>query len=235
MVAEEVGLLASLLAGALSFLSPCVIPLVPAYLSMVTGLTIDELEADRTIQSRVLLSIVLFVLGFSIVFVILGASASAAGRFLATYRRTINVILGLMVIFMGLFISGIFRIPSLYSEKRLHVTRDLLSRLGPFGAMAMGSAFALGWTPCVGPILSSILAYAATTNSLLKGVLLLSFYSLGLGLPFLLVGLFYTKALIALDWFKRNQGRVNAVAGAFLVILGVLLIFDELNLLYVWL
>jgi cytochrome c-type biogenesis protein len=101
--------------------------------------------------------------------------------------------------------------------------------------MAMGSAFALGWTPCVGPILSSILAYAATTNSLLKGVMLLSFYSLGLGLPFLLVGLFYTKALTALDWFKRNQGRVNAVAGAFLVILGVLLIFDELNLLYVWL
>jgi cytochrome c-type biogenesis protein len=233
MVAEEVGLLGALLAGVLSFLSPCVLPLVPAYLSMITGLTIEELGSEGGSQRKVLLSSLLFVLGFSLVFILLGASASAAGKFLFQHRRFINLFLGSLVVFMGLFIAGLFKIPRLYGERRFHLTKDLLSPLGPLAAMAMGSAFALGWTPCVGPILSSILAYAAASNSLSRGVLLLSVYSLGLAIPFILVGLFYSRAIVALQWFKRNQRRVDIVAGALLVGLGILLIFDGLHLLVI--
>lgn len=233
MVADEVGLLGALLAGVLSFLSPCVLPLVPAYLSMITGLTIEELGDDGGSQWKVLFSSILFVLGFSLVFILLGASASAAGKFLVEHRRFINLFLGSLVVFMGLFIAGLFKIPRLYGERRFHLTRDFLSPLGPLAAMAMGSAFALGWTPCVGPILSSILAYAAASNSLSRGVLLLSVYSLGLAIPFILVGLFYSRAIVALQWFKRNQRSVDIVAGALLVGLGVLLIFDSLHLLVI--
>ena len=231
MITEEVGLFASLLAGVFSFLSPCVLPLVPAYLSMITGLTVDELGREEGSQRKVLLSSLLFVLGFSLVFVLLGASASAAGKFLVQHRQIINMFLGSLVVIMGLFVAGFLKIPRLYGERRFHVTRDLLSPLGPLAAMAMGSAFALGWTPCVGPILSSILAYAAASNSLAKGVLLLGMYSLGLAIPFILVGLFYSRAITALQWFKRNQRKADLVAGALLVILGVLLIFDSLDLL----
>jgi len=233
MVTEEVGLLASLLAGVFSFLSPCILPLVPAYLSMITGLTADEMDQGGDSQGRVLVSILLFVLGFSLVFVLLGASASAAGKFLVEYRRIINLFLGSLVVFMGLFVAGLLKIPSLYGERRLHLTRDLLSPLGPLAAMAMGSAFALGWTPCVGPILSSILAYAAAGNSLTRGVTLLTMYSLGLAIPFILVGVFYSRAIVALQWFKRNQRKANLVAGALLALLGILLIFDSLDILVV--
>jgi len=233
MVTEEVGLLASLLAGVFSFLSPCILPLVPAYLSMITGLTADEMDQGGDSQRRVLTSILLFVLGFSLVFVMLGASASAAGKFLVEYRRLINLFLGSLVVFMGLFVTGIIKVPSLYGERRLHLNRDLLSPLGPLAAMAMGSAFALGWTPCVGPILSSILAYAAAGNSLTRGVTLLTMYSMGLAIPFILVGVFYSRAIIALQWFKRNQGKANLVSGALLTLLGILLIFDSLDILVV--
>jgi cytochrome c-type biogenesis protein len=233
MVTEEVGLLASLIAGVFSFLSPCVLPLVPAYLSMITGLTIDELEREEDSQRTVILSSLLFVMGFSLVFVMLGASASAAGKFLVQHRRLINLFLGSLVVVMGLFVAGFIKIPRLYGERRFHVTRDLLSPMGPLAAMAMGSAFALGWTPCIGPILSSILAYAAASNSLARGVLLLSMYSLGLAIPFLLVGLFYSRAIAALQWFKRNQRTADLIAGGLLVVLGILLIFDSLDLLVI--
>ncbi len=234
MLGEEVGLMAAIAAGVLSFLSPCVLPLVPAYLSMVTGLSTEELAQGGPSQKRILLSCLLFVLGFSLVFVILGATASAAGQFLVEHRRTFNFVLGILVIVMGLFIAGIVRIPQLYGERRFHLTKDLFSPLGPLAATAMGSAFALGWTPCVGPILSSILAYAAASNSVSKGAVLLFAYSLGLGIPFLLIGFFYSRAIIALDWFRRNQRKANMVAGALLVFLGVLLVFDSLHLLIIY-
>jgi len=231
MIAQEVGLLASFAAGLLSFLSPCVLPLIPAYLSMVTGLTIDELGEEGSSRGRVFLSCLLFVVGFSVVFVLMGATASAVGRFLLMYRRTINLVLGILVVAMGLFIAGLVNIPNLYRERRLQFGREFLSPLGPLAAAAMGSAFALGWTPCVGPLLSSILAYAAASNSLSKGVVLLSVYSMGLGIPFLLTGLFFSRALTTLNWIKRNQRKVDLVAGLLLVAMGILLVFDAFGLL----
>lgn len=234
MITEEVGLLASLLAGLFSFLSPCVLPLVPAYLSMVTGMTIDELSQGKSSQKRILLSCLLFVFGFSLVFILMGATASAAGKILVRYRSTINLVLGFLVVVMGLFIAGLLRIPRLYREMKFHPRRDLLSPLGPLAVVVMGSAFALGWTPCVGPILSGILVTAAATNSLTRGVILLSVYSLGLGIPFLLTGLFFARAITAFGWIKRNQGKVNAAAGTLLAVMGVLLILDSLGVVTVF-
>lgn len=228
MTVEEVGLLASLLAGVVSFLSPCVLPLVPAYLSMVTGLTAEELREKRG-QGRTLLKCCLFILGFSLIFVLMGATASTLGQLIVQHRRLLNIVLGIMVIIMGLFIAGLIKIPSLYRVRRIALPSGILSPLGPLAAMATGAAFALGWTPCVGPVLSSILAYAAASGSLGKGVLLLSAYSLGLGIPFLATGLLYGRALGALDWFKRNQRAANAAAGILLTAMGVLLIFDAVG------
>ncbi len=229
MIAEEVGLVAAFAAGLLSFLSPCVLPLVPAYLSMVTGLTLEELGEEGS-QTRILVYCLLFVLGFSVVFVAMGATASTVGRLLIQYRRTINIVLGLVVVVMGLFIAGAVDISALYRERRIHFRKGLLSSLGPIATALMGSAFALGWTPCVGPILSSILVYAAASNSVSKGVVLLSFYSAGLGLPFLVTGLFFSRVIGALEWVKSNQRKINTVAGGLLVLMGILLISDSLNL-----
>jgi cytochrome c-type biogenesis protein len=227
MIVEEVGLLAAFLAGLFSFLSPCVLPLIPAYLSMITGLTIDELGSGNPYTGRVLLSCALFTLGFSLVFILMGAAASTAGRFLISYARTLNLVLAVLVGLMGLFISGLVKIPLLNREKRLGALGNIRSTRGPLAALVMGSAFALGWTPCVGPVLASILAYAAASNSTSKGVLLLSVYSLGLALPFVLSGLFFGRAVVAFDWIKRNQDKANAVAGAILMALAVLLVLDS--------
>jgi len=225
MAAEEVGLLASLVAGIVSFVSPCVLPLVPAYLSMVTGLTSQELS-EKGGQGKTLLECGLFVLGFSIVFVLMGATASTLGQLLVRHRRLLNIMLGIAVVVMGLFIAGVVRIPVLNRVGRVTLPRRFVSPLGPLGAVAIGAAFALGWTPCVGPVLSSILAYAAASGSLSKGILLLSAYSLGLGIPFLLTGLLYGRALGAMDWFRKNQREANAAAGVLLAVMGILLIFD---------
>jgi cytochrome c-type biogenesis protein len=227
MIVEEVGLLAAFLAGLFSFLSPCVLPLIPAYLSMITGLTIDELGSGNPYTGRVLLSCALFTLGFSLVFILMGAAASTAGRFLISYARTLNLVLAVLVGLMGLFISGLVKIPLLNREKRLGALGNIRSTRGPLAALVMGSAFALGWTPCVGPVLASILAYAAASNSTSKGVLLLSVYSLGLALPFVLSGLFFGRAVVAFDWIKRNQDKANAIAGAILMALAVLLVLDS--------
>ena len=228
MAMEEVGLLGSLLAGIASFVSPCVLPLVPAYLSMVTGLTAEELR-EKGGQGKTLLKCGLFVLGFSVIFVLMGATASTLGQSLVQHRRLLNIILGIVVVLMGLFMAGLIRIPSLDRVRRIAIPVESLSPLGPLAAMATGAAFALGWTPCVGPVLSSILAYAAASGSLGKGVLLLSTYSLGLGIPFLLTGLLYSRALGALDWFRRNQKWANTAAGALLAVMGILLVFDAMG------
>ncbi len=230
MIAQEVTLLASFMAGVFSFLSPCVLPLVPAYLSMVSGLTVEEMGSKGS-QVKVVSSCLLFVAGFSAVFVIMGGTASTVGGFLIRYRRTMNLVLGGVVILMGLFVAGFLNISGLYHERRIHPGKGFLSPLGPLAAAVMGAAFGLGWTPCVGPILSSILALAATSESLYRGMLLLSVYSAGLGLPFLATGIFFSRAMIALDWVKRNQGRINRVSGSLLVFMGLLLVFDSLEIL----
>ncbi len=228
MAMGDVGILAALAAGVISFLSPCVLPLIPAYLSIVTGLTTQQLH-ERGGSEGTLLKCGLFVLGFSLVFVLMGATASTLGQWFVRGRRLLNGVLGTLVVIMGLFVSGLIRIPPLSTVRRINLPAAL-SPLGPFAALVTGAAFALGWTPCVGPVLSSVLAYAAASGSLGKGVTLLSAYSVGLGIPFLLTGVLYNRVLGTLDWFKRNHKAVNAAAGMVLAVMGGLLIFHALRL-----
>ncbi len=183
--AENISLLAALSAGLLSFLSPCVLPLVPSYLAFITGVSIEELSSQenvRQVRKKVILSALFFVFGFSIIFIALGASATFIGKFLSQNIRWVEIIGGLFIILMGLHFAGILRLRFLDRERAVHLEKK---PLGLLGTLVVGLAFGAGWTPCVGPILGSILMLAATTQSVVKGVVLLAFYSAGLGLPFL--------------------------------------------------
>ncbi|MDP1793744.1 MAG: cytochrome c biogenesis protein CcdA [Acidimicrobiales bacterium] len=215
-------------AGLISFLSPCVLPLVPGYLAMMSGLTGAELaEASAASQRRLLRSTLLFVAGFSVVFVALGATASAVGDLLFDHRVLLNRIMGAIVIAMGLFLAGVASPRLLQSERRLHVSP---SRLGPYAAPVMGVAFAFGWTPCIGPVLSGVLTLAATGNTVWKGAFLLLVYSLGLGVPFVASGLGLARLESTFSWVKRHYRVINAVSGALLVGFGILLFTNKLTL-----
>ncbi len=221
----QVGWVVAFGAGVLSFFSPCVAPLVPSYLSYVSGSTAQspQVEAESR-DPRFLLSCLLFVLGFSTVFVLLGASASFIGSGLVEYRGPLNRAAGALMILMGLFILGILRLPALYRERRFHPDGRSLGR---GGALVLGGAFGLGWTPCVGPILASILFYAGTSETAAQGALLLLAYSLGLGVPFLVTGLLFSRAMGAMTWLKRHYRVVNVASGGLLVGMGVLFITDR--------
>jgi cytochrome c-type biogenesis protein len=215
-------------AGVISFLSPCVLPLVPGYLAMMSGLSGAEMAEDsRANQTRILRSTLLFVAGFSVVFVILGAGATAVGRTLNDHERGLNQITGVIVIVMGLFLAGIASPRLLQAERRFHATP---SRLGPYAAPVMGMAFAFGWTPCLGPVLAALLALAATTSTVWKGAALLLVYSLGLGVPFVLSGLGLARLQSTFAWVKRHYRVINLVSGLILVGFGVLLFTNRLSL-----
>jgi cytochrome c-type biogenesis protein len=214
-------------AGVVSFISPCVLPLIPGYLSLVTKLSFDELtqtNRSKTLK-RVLIPSLFFVLGFSFLFVTLGASATFIGGFFQKNKFLLLKISGVAIIIFSLFVLEIIKIPQLYREKRIEVNTYNFSYLGPF---LLGIAFGFGWTPCVGPILASILLYASTAEGALEGALLLFIYSLGLGLPFILTGLALTKALSAFSWIKRNYGIYKYVTGGALMIIGILMVTNKL-------
>jgi cytochrome c-type biogenesis protein len=215
----DVSLPAALLGGLISFLSPCVLPLVPPYLSFLAGTTFDRLQAgdDRSVRRRAVLAALLFVAGFTTVFVLLGATASALGQVVRQYLTVLSTVAGLAIIAMGLHFLGVFRIGLLYREARFQVPRPV----GLWGAYLMGLAFAFGWTPCIGPILAAILAVAGSETSVAKGAVLLGVYSAGLGLPFLLAA-FAMKPFAA--FMKRIRGHfalVERTMGALLVLTGV--------------
>lgn len=216
-------------AGLLSFLSPCVLPLLPAYLSFMTGLTTAELADDDHSKVRVLLPALLFVAGFSLVFVGLGASASLLGQVLAQYRDVIEKISGLVVVAFGVLMLGILKVPWLYGEVRADMGRA--RSFGRGAAFVMGMAFAAGWTPCVGPILGSILALAGTTHSAAQGALLLLTYSAGLGVPFLLVAVLFGRVGPLLSWISRHSLTINRVAGVILIVVGALIFSGRLGVL----
>ncbi|MBI2952758.1 MAG: sulfite exporter TauE/SafE family protein [Chloroflexi bacterium] len=221
----EVGWLVAFGAGVLSFLSPCVAPLVPGYLSYISGVSVHDLaERPRDQTWHIVLSCLLFVLGFSLVFVLLGASASLLGGFIEEYRRPLNRVAGGVMILMGLFIVGLIRLPQLYQERRFHFTRNSFGR---GGTVLLGMAFGFGWTPCVGPILASILFYAGAAETAARGALLLLAYSLGLGVPFVLVGLGFSRAMGALGWMRRHYRLINITSGGLLVAVGVLFLTDR--------
>ena len=228
---QDLSLYLAFAAGVLSFLSPCVLPLVPSYLAFLTGLSFEELTHEHPKQKlrRMILShSLLFILGFSVLFTIMGASATLIGQFLAAHRDTIRIVGGIMVILFGLFISGVFSVAFLQQEKKLHLRAKPLGYLGSF---LVGVTFAAGWTPCVGPLLSSILLYASTAENLRSGILLLFFYSLGLGIPFFACSLALNSFLNVFQKTRRYLGVFTKVGGALLVIVGVLLLMNSFEFL----
>ena len=206
------------LAGAASFLSPCVLPLVPGYLSFVSGVSLDGLQVNTR---RVVTSALVFVAGFSLMFAAAGAGAAFLGGAIGRHQRLLQIIAGALLVVLGIVIGGLLPSDFLQRERRLLPFRP---GRGLLGAFVTGLAFALGWTPCVGPILASILTLAASGRDPVGGALLLLVYGLGLGVPFVLVGLFFTKAMGALSWFKRHFRAIKLVSGALLVVYGLLLI-----------
>ncbi|MDP2182744.1 MAG: cytochrome c biogenesis protein CcdA [Actinomycetota bacterium] len=230
---NSVGLAAAFAAGLVSFLSPCVLPLIPAYISFITGMSASELAKERAPLRVVLAPSLLFVAGFSLVFVALGASASLLGAFLVAYRLLLVRIAGGALLVLGFFMLGVIEVPWLYGEARFEMGKA--RAFGRGAALVMGMAFAFGWTPCVGPILGSILAVAGSSGSVGTGVLLLSAYSLGLGVPFVLVALLFGKLGGTLRWLGRHSLAINRVAGAVLIAVGVLMITGRLGVLSGWL
>lgn len=227
---------AALVAGALSFLSPCVLPLVPPYLCYMAGVSVDDLRqtsrASVRGQGRIVVAAVLFVLGFSTVFVALGAGASSIGYLLRTNLDWLSIIAGLAIIAMGLNFLGVFRIAFLSREARFQAPSERGSLLG---AYAMGLAFAFGWTPCIGPVLGAILGVAGSTQTVGSGAGLLAVYSLGLGIPFLLAAIFSGAFLRALQGFRSHLGTVEKVMGGLLVFTGILFLTGGMQAMAFWL
>jgi cytochrome c-type biogenesis protein len=227
----DVTILAALLAGLVSFLSPCVLPLVPPYLVFLAGTSLERLaeaEPPPRVRRDTVIAAVLFVLGFSTIFVALGASASVVGALMRFYANELAVIAGIAIIVMGLHFLGVTPIALLYRQARIHVAKPV----GLWGAYVMGLAFALGWTPCIGPILAAILAVAATKATVAKGAALLAVYSLGLGLPFVIAALAVEPFAAFLTRFRAHLAYVERVMGGLLVLTGIGFlagVFTQLN------
>lgn len=219
-------------AGIISFLSPCVLPLVPSYLSMMSGVGAGDLAtASRPDQHRLLRSTLLFVAGFTVVFAAFEATASGLGRTLQAHQRTLNLVAGVVIIGGGLLFTGLVRPAWLIRERRWHVAP---SRLGPWAAPVMGMAFAFGWTPCIGPVLAAVLGLASDAHTLGRGEAMLVAYSLGLGVPFVAAGMAFGRLAGVLTFVKAHLRVINIVSGLLLAGLGVLLVTDKLYLLSTW-
>jgi cytochrome c-type biogenesis protein len=230
----NVTILAALVAGMLSFLSPCVLPLVPPYLVYLTGASLErfaDAESEPRVRREVLAAAALFVLGFATVFVALGASASAIGALLRVYSTQLSVVAGLAIMAMGLHFLGVTPIAWLQREKRLAIAKPV----GLWGAYLMGLAFAFGWTPCIGPILAAVLALAAAEATVLKGIGLLAVYSLGLGIPFIVAALAAEPFAAFLARFRARLGLVEKAMGGLLVLTGVAFLTGAISEMSFWL
>ena len=228
---SQISLFAAFSAGLLSFISPCVLPLVPSYLSYITGLSVENLakvEERERFKSAILLNALLFIAGFSTVFIAFGASASLIGQVLYEYQDIIRKVGGILIIIFGLYLLGILKLSFFMTERRLvHFESRPVGYLGSF---LIGTAFAAGWTPCVGPVLGTILAYASTTESMSGGVMLLSAYSFGLGLPFFLTAFGMDTFLRYFKSLRTYLGGVSFVSGALLILVGVMIFTDSVTL-----
>jgi cytochrome c-type biogenesis protein len=228
---SQISLFAAFSAGLLSFISPCVLPLVPSYLSYITGLSVENLakvEERERFKSAILLNALLFIAGFSTVFIAFGASASLIGQVLYEYQDIIRKIGGVLIIIFGLYLLGILKLNIFMTERRLvHFESRPVGYLGSF---LIGTAFAAGWTPCVGPVLGTILAYASTTESMSGGVMLLSAYSFGLGLPFFLTAFGMDTFLSYFKSLRTYLGGVSFVSGGLLILVGLMIFTDSVTL-----
>ncbi len=227
---HELSIPIAFVAGVISFLSPCVLPLVPGYLSMLSGASMEELKAggDAALVGRILRNSVTFVLGFSIVFVALGASATAVGNFLLARRSLFNIVAGIIIIIFGLHLTGLLKIPFLYRDARINIGAP---KRGLAGSFLLGFAFAFGWTPCIGPILTGILALAATRDTLFQGMFLLAIYSAGLAIPFLLTSLGLSQFLRFYGRFRKHLQAVEVGSGVLLIAIGFLMAFNKFTIL----
>jgi cytochrome c-type biogenesis protein len=225
-VTTHVSIGIAFLAGLVSFISPCVLPLVPAYLSFLTGSSIEELQSNLAApaRARVILHAIAFIIGFTIVFVALGASASAIGATLKANRHVIAQIGGVIIIVLGLQMIGVFRLKFLAMDKRLHLQPGNRSL---FASGIVGIAFAAGWSPCIGPILTAILAIASQSGGAAQGAWLLFIYSMGLALPFFAMALAFGAVLPALNRIKRFLPAIEMAAGVFMVLVGIVLVTDS--------
>lgn len=224
---NEVSLITAFGAGILSFISPCVLPIVPGYLSYISGVNITDLKEKKSASIwRVFISSLFFVMGFSVVFIALGASATAVSAFLRNYMQIIAKVAGVLIIILGIHFLGIYKIKWLNYEKRFQVRSKKMSLLGSF---AMGFAFAFGWTPCIGPILAGILALAAAEETVWRGIMLLVFYSAGLAIPFLLTSLAFNAFVSVSGVIKKYFRLVEIIGGVFLIAVGILIFTNSLG------
>ncbi len=223
---NQVSLLAAFLAGVVSFVSPCVLPLVPSYVTFITGVSFDELTAASAgprVRRLTIIHSLAFIVGFSLVFIALGATATVAGQFLRQHQDTLRRAGGVLIILFGIYLTGIVPIPALSRERKKQLTTK---PLGILGSVLVGITFAAGWTPCIGPILASILIYASTAKTVGTGVILLSVYSLGLGVPFFLSSLALNSFLAASRRVRGSLRTIEVASGVVLILFGVLLVTD---------
>lgn len=225
-MSENYSILISFIAGIGAFFSPCVLPLIPVYFSYITGYSIEELKEKKNLsQLRILISSICFILGFTIVFTLLGASSTFIGNFIGTKKNIFRYIGGVIMIIFGFHILGILKIKKLYEEKRIKIKKYSYQYISAF---FLGVALAGAWTPCVGPILSSILILASMEETMEKGILLLFFYSMGIGLPFIMASIFINKLIFFLNKIKKHFRKIEIFVGFLLIFMGVFLIIKKL-------
>jgi len=230
----DASVVTSFLAGLISFLSPCVLPLVPGYISIVSGFSLDQLksqEQQRSVLGTVVMNSVMFVVGFSITFILLGASATAVGQVLASQKLLFGRLAGILLIIFGIHLTGIYRINFLYQDKRFN---NVSKPRGLFGALVLGLAFAFGWSPCIGPMLATVLGLASERDTVAQGVFLLAVYSAGLGIPFLLTSLGFNQFLSFYSKFKRHFHTMEVASGVLVILIGLLFVTNRLTLLNSW-
>jgi len=225
---ENVSFVVAFIAGVLSFLSPCILPIVPGYISYISGVSLKEREQgiDDDVIKRILVTSLSFIFGFSVVFISLGASASVLGIFLSNNIIIFSRISGIFIIIMGIHLTGLIKIKALYFQKKINIETI---KPGVLGAFLIGFCFAFGWTPCIGPILASILTLAANEKTVAKGIVLLTAYSMGLGIPFLLTGFF---ASFFIKFFEKHRFFIRKgeiICGVLLVIIGILMVTNNMS------
>lgn len=227
---DNIGIITAFVFGVLSFISPCVLPIVPGYISFISGVSLLEIEKtgnSKVARHKIILNTLLFVLGFSVVFILLGATATAIGQFLFANLTILSQIAGGIIIIFGLHLAGVFKIKFLNYEKRIH---SQLKPLGYLGSFVVGLAFAFGWTPCIGPILGGILALAAQKETVGEGIVLLASYSAGLGIPFVITGFSLSIFYNAFNKIKHHFRKIEIASGVLLIIIGILMMTGSLTI-----
>ena len=229
MFTDSMSYSAAFLAGLLSFLSPCILPLIPAYFTFISGFSLEELTEgrDAAIRRKVIVSTIAYVCGFSLVFILLGASASFIGGLVQEYSNILRIIGGIFIVLLGIHLTGLFHFSRLDVEKRIHMKAKPLHFMGTF---MVGMAFAAGWSPCIGPLLGSILIVAGNQETVFEGMALLAIYSAGLAIPFVLLSIFINFLLNFIKNARRVLRYINPAAGILLIVVGLVLITDKLHL-----